>query len=72
MMQKTIQYLQPLVPALFCFGPLAMVSGNTPMDHSWAYVGASMTSIGGIILFAKIMLQSKQIEELSKKLQEKS
>jgi hypothetical protein len=49
-----------------------MVSGNTPMDHSWAYVGASMTSIGGIILFAKIMLQSKQIEELSKKLQEKS
>jgi hypothetical protein len=71
MMQKTIQYLQLLVPALFCFGPSAMV-GYAPTDHSWAYVGASMTSIGGIILFAKIMLQSKQIEELSKKLQEKS
>lgn len=70
-MRKVIKYLIPLIPALVIFGPLIMVIGYNPLTHIWANIGAMMTGLGIIILFLKIMDQSKQIEELSRQLEEK-
>ena len=58
--------LLPLSPALCLFGPLFIVIGYDPSNHTWADIGALMTGIGSLILYLKIMRQSKQIEELSR------
>jgi hypothetical protein len=67
-MRTVIKYLIPLIPALVIFGPLIMVIGYNNM---WARIGALMTGLGIEILFIKIMDQSRQIEELSRQLEEK-
>ena len=70
-MRTVIKYLIPLIPALGLFGPLFMVIGYNPLSHLFAGIGALMTGLGIAILFIKMMDQSKQIEELSRKLEEK-
>ncbi len=67
-MRAVIKYLIPFIPALVIFGPLIMVIGYNNM---WGRIGALMTGLGIEILFIKIMDQSKQIEELSRQLEEK-
>ena len=69
-MRKVIKYLIPLIPVLVLFGPIFMVIGYNPLSHM-ASIGALMTGLGIAILFIKIMDQSKQIEELSRQLEEK-
>ncbi len=58
--------LLPLSPALCIFGPLFIVIGYDPFNHAWADIGALMTGIGSLILYLKIMMQSRQIEGLSR------
>ncbi len=70
-MRTVIKYLIPLIPALVIFGPIIMVIGYNPLSHEWANIGALMTGLGIGILFIKMMDQSRQIEELSRKLEEK-
>jgi len=65
-MRRMLKYLIPLVPALVLFGPIFMVIGYGPSTHMWAIIGALMTGLGIIIMFLKIIDQSKQIGELSK------
>jgi hypothetical protein len=68
---SVIKYFVPLIPALVLFGPLFMVMGYDPRNHTWADIGAIMSGLGVAILFIKTMDQSKQIEELSRQLHEK-
>ena len=70
-MRTAIKYLLPLIPALVLFGPIFMVIGYDPFNHLWAEIGALMSGLGTIILYLKIMDQSKQIEKLSGLAQEK-
>ncbi|MGA7195006.1 MAG: hypothetical protein WBW94_15385 [Anaerolineales bacterium] len=65
-MRTFINLLMPLTPALVIFGPLIIVIGYDPSNHSWADAGALMTGVGIIILFLKIMDQSRQIEEITR------
>ncbi len=65
-MRTFINLLLPLTPALAIFGPLIIVIGYDPSNHLWADVGAFMTGIGILILFLKIMDQSRQIEEITR------
>ena len=58
--------LLPLSPALCIFGPLFIVIGYDPLNHALADIGALMTGIGSLILYLKIMMQSRQIEGLSR------
>jgi len=46
--------------------PLLIVIGYDPLNHAWADIGALMTGIGSLILYLKIMRQSRQIEGLSR------
>lgn len=66
MSKPIINFLLFLSPALCTFGPLMIVIGYDPHDHMWADVGALMTGIGSLILYLKIMSQSRQIEALSR------
>ncbi|MFZ1043201.1 MAG: hypothetical protein WCA79_13780 [Anaerolineales bacterium] len=68
-MRTFINLLLPLTPALAIFGPLIIVIGYDPSNHLWADVGAFMTGIGILILFLKIMDQSRQIEEITRLLE---
>ncbi len=65
-MRTFINLLLPLTPALVIFGPLIIVIGYDPSNHLWADVGAFMTGVGILILFLKIMDQSRQIEEITR------
>ncbi len=65
-MRTFINLLLPLTPALAIFGPLIIVIGYDPSNHLWADVGAFMTGVGILILFIKIMDQSRQIEEITR------
>jgi len=65
-MRTFINLLLPLTPALAIFGPLIIVIGYDPSNHLWADVGALMTGVGILILFIKIMDQSRQIEEITR------
>ncbi len=65
-MRTFINLLLPLTPALVIFGPLIIVIGYDPSNHLWADVGAFMTGVGILILFIKIMDQSRQIEEITR------
>jgi hypothetical protein len=65
-MRTFINLLLPLTPALAIFGPLIIVIGYDPSNHLWADVGAFMTVVGILILFIKIMDQSRQIEEITR------
>ncbi len=65
-MRTFINLLLPLTPALAIFGPLIVVIGYDPSNHLWADVGAFMTGVGILILFIKIMDQSRQIEEITR------
>ena len=65
-MRTFINLLLPLTPALVLFGPLIIVIVYDPSNHGWADVGAFMTGIGILILFLKIMDQSRQIEEITR------
>ena len=65
-MRTFINLLLPLTPALVVFGPLIIVIGYDPSSHLWADIGALMTGIGILILFLKIMDQSRQIEEITR------
>ena len=65
-MRTFINLLLPLTPALVVFGPLIIVIGYDPSNHLWADVGAFMTGVGILILFIKIMDQSRQIEEITR------
>jgi hypothetical protein len=65
-MRTFINLLLPLTPALAIFGPLIIVIGYDPSNHLWADVGAFMTGVGTLILFIKIMDQSRQIEEITR------
>jgi len=67
-MRTFINLLLPLTPALVIFGPLIIVIAYDPSNHFWADVGALMTGVGILILFLKIMDQSRQIEEISRRL----
>ena len=62
-----INVLMLFSPALCAFGPLMIVIGYDPVNHSWADIGAMMTGLGSLILFVKIMSQSRQIEALSRR-----
>jgi hypothetical protein len=57
-------------PALCVFGPLIIVVGFDPLNHTWADIGALMTGAGSLILLLKILSQSKEIEELSRQLRQ--
>ena len=65
-MRTFINLLLPLTPALVIFGPLIIVIAYDPSTHIWADVGAFMTGVGILILFLKIMDQSRQIEEITR------
>jgi uncharacterized membrane protein len=65
-MRTFINLLLPLTPALVIFGPLIIVIAYDPSNHLWADVGAFMTGVGILILFLKIMDQSRQIEEITR------
>jgi uncharacterized membrane protein len=65
-MRTFINLLLPFTPALVIFGPLIIVIGYDPSNHLWADVGAFMTGVGILILFLKIMDQSRQIEEITR------
>ena len=65
-MRSLINLLLPLTPALVLFGPLIIVIAYDPSNHRWADVGAFMTGVGILILFLKIMDQSRQIEEITR------
>jgi len=69
LLRTIINLLLPLTPALVIFGPLIIVIGYDPSNHVWADAGALMTGVGILILFLKIMDQSRQIEEISRLLQ---
>jgi hypothetical protein len=66
MSKGIVNILLPLSPALCIFGPLLIVIGYDPLNHAWADIGALMTGIGSLILYLKIMRQSRQIEGLSR------
>ena len=65
-MRSLINILLPMTPALVLFGPLIIVIAYDPSSRLWADIGALMTGIGILILFLKIMDQSRQIEEISR------
>ena len=65
-MRTFINFLLPITPALALFGPLIIVFGYDPTNHLWADAGALMTGIGVLILFVKIMDQSRQIGEITR------
>ncbi|MHC5065109.1 MAG: hypothetical protein ACYTG5_14175 [Planctomycetota bacterium] len=49
------KYIVPLLPALLAFGPVFIVIGLQPDGLRWfAYVGALMTSLGLLVMFALI------------------
>ena len=66
MREVIVKVLLPFSPALCIFGPLIIVIGFDPANHTWADIGALMTGCGSIILFLAVMSQSKRIEELSR------
>jgi hypothetical protein len=70
MSKVIIKVLLPLSPALCIFGPLMIVIGFDPLNHTWADIGALMTGLGNVILFLAIMNQSRQIEQLSRRHQD--
>jgi hypothetical protein len=60
--------LLPLAPALCIFGPFNIAIGIDGPLHLWAIIGAFMTGIGFMLLFLKVMEQSKQIDNLTHEL----
>jgi energy-converting hydrogenase Eha subunit C len=66
MSKGIVNILLLLSPALCIFGPLFIVVGYDPLNHAWADIGALMTGIGSLILYLKIMSQSRQIEAISR------
>ena len=61
-----------LAPSLFLFGPIIIaITVEGPM-HSWAVLGALMTGFGCLIVYANLLRQSALIDELTRKLQDRS
>ena len=67
-----VKFLLLFSPALCVFGPLIIVVGFDPLNHTWSDIGALMTGCGSLILFLKILDQSREIEELSRQLRDGS
>ncbi len=59
------KYIIPLLPALLAFGPVFMVIGLQPGGMPWiSYLGALMTSIGALGLFALVGMQAQALHRL--------
>lgn len=61
-----------LAPPLFLFGPIIVAIAIEGPMHSWAVLGALMTGFGCLIVHTNLLKQSMLIDELSRRLQDKS
>ena len=61
-----------LAPSLFLFGPIIIAIAIEGPMHSWAVLGALMTGFGGLIVYANVLKQSTLIDDLTRKLQDRS
>lgn len=57
------------VPVLCLAGPLFILDNLNGFTRPWSKLGAVMTGVGCLIMYLKIQRQSKQIEELARRLE---
>jgi hypothetical protein len=66
---KTVLHL---APALFLFGPIIVAIAIEGPMHAWAGLGALMTGLGCLIVYANLLRQSLLIDELTRRLEDRS